>query len=80
MTPQEQELVQLMQALDNPWVLTGFILLSLWTVVWKGIALWRASSNRQMIWFVVMLLANTVGILEIVYIFFFSKKKEQQNV
>lgn len=47
--------------------------LSLWSLVWKGWALWRAGRLNQSVWFVVMLLLNTLGILEILYIFYFSK-------
>ena len=49
--------------------------LFLWSLLWKGIALWRASKNDQRNWFVVMLVVNTIGILEIVYLFFFAEKK-----
>jgi hypothetical protein len=52
-----------------------FALLTIWALVWKGIALWKAARNSSKVWFVVLLLVNTVGILEIIYIFFFSKKK-----
>ncbi len=56
---------------------TPIILLILaWTVPWKGIALWKAARNSHKIWFVVLLLVNTLALLEIVYIFYFSKKKE----
>ncbi|HBB02301.1 MAG: hypothetical protein US89_C0015G0035 [Candidatus Peregrinibacteria bacterium GW2011_GWF2_38_29] len=51
------------------------ILLLVWSFIWKGIALWKAGRNNQMPWFIVILLLNTVGILEIVYIGFFQKKK-----
>lgn len=51
------------------------LFLVVWSLVWKGIALWKAARNDAKIWYVVMLVVNTIGILEIVYIFFFSKKK-----
>lgn len=47
----------------------------LWTIPWKGVALWKAARNESKPWFIVLLLVNTVGILEIIYIFGFSKKK-----
>jgi len=47
----------------------------LWTLVWKGLALWHAAKNGQFIWFVVLLLVNTVGILEIVYLIWFRKDR-----
>lgn len=53
-----------------------FVVLALWSIVWKGLALWKAARNNQTAWYVVMLVVNTLGILEIIYIFFFSKKKE----
>lgn len=49
--------------------------LFLWSILWKGLALWRAVKNDQRNWFIVMLVVNTVGILEIAYLFFFAKKK-----
>jgi hypothetical protein len=51
-------------------------LLVLWTIPWKGVALWRAARNNHTIWFIVLLVVNTLAILEIIYIFAFSKKKE----
>ncbi len=47
----------------------------IWEMVWKGIALWRAGRNNQIEWFVVLLLVNTIGILPIVYLTYFQKKK-----
>jgi len=56
--------------------LTLFLVLAVWSIIWKGIALWKAARNTSKVWFIVMLVLNTVGILEIIYIFFFSKKKQ----
>ncbi|HCX27761.1 MAG TPA: hypothetical protein DHI91_01315 [Candidatus Portnoybacteria bacterium] len=53
----------------------ALIILLIWSVVWKGIALWKAAKNEDLGWFVVLLVVNTVGILEILYIYVFSKKK-----
>lgn len=50
------------------------VVLAVWSLVWKGFALWKAARNGSKPWFIVMLVLNTVGILEIVYIFYFSKK------
>jgi len=51
----------------------------LWTVPWKGVALWKAAQNRHKIWFVLIFLVNTLAILEILYIFIFSKKVPEEN-
>ncbi|MDD3486790.1 MAG: DUF5652 family protein [Candidatus Moranbacteria bacterium] len=56
----------------NPWVLA---LIALWTIPWKGVALWKAARNEHTGWFVAILILNTLGILEIIYIFFFSRKR-----
>jgi methionyl-tRNA synthetase len=47
----------------------------IWSIVWKGIALWKSAKLEQKNWFVAILILNTIGILEIVYLFFFAKKK-----
>jgi len=44
-----------------------------WSLTWKGLALWKAAKKNQSIWFIVILVMNTIGILEILYIFVFSK-------
>lgn len=46
----------------------------IWTLIWKGFALWHSARNTQRAWFVVMLIVNTLGILEIIYLLFFRKK------
>lgn len=52
------------------------ILLMVWSLAWKGIALWKAGNNKQLAWYICMFIFNTAGILEIIYVFAFSKKKE----
>lgn len=47
----------------------GLLILIIWSLFWKGLALWKAAGKRQIIWFVIFLVVNTVGILEILYIF-----------
>lgn len=50
-----------------------FAVISIWALVWKGIALWKSSKKNHLIWFIILLIVNTLGILEILYIFIFSK-------
>ncbi len=59
--------------LENSWIL---LLITLWVAPWKGVALWKSARNRQMGWFVALLILNTLAILPITYIFFFSKRKD----
>jgi hypothetical protein len=48
--------------------------LMIWSLAWKGWALWKAAKADSKVWFVVLLLVNTVGILDILYIYVFDKK------
>lgn len=53
-----------------------FVLVMLWSLVWKGMALWKAAQKGDKVWFVVLLVVNTVGILDILYLYVFSKKSQ----
>jgi len=52
------------------------LVISLWDAVWKAFALWKSARNSQLAWFIFLLVFNTAGILPIVYILFFQKKKQ----
>jgi len=49
--------------------------ITIWSTLLKGIALWRAANLKQRNWFIVMLIVNTIGILELVYLFRFASKR-----
>ena len=51
----------------------GIVLLVVWSLFWKGFALWHAAKRGEQWWFIAILVINTVGILEIIYIFFIAK-------
>jgi len=52
-----------------------FVVLALWSLFWKGLALWHAGRRNQPKWFIVLLVVNTLGILEIGYLFLICKLK-----
>jgi methionyl-tRNA synthetase len=52
-----------------------FPILLLWSIFWKGLALWHAAIRKQPWWFIILLLINTAGILEIIYLFAVAKLK-----
>jgi hypothetical protein len=56
---------------------TLFWVALLWQLPWKAVALWRAARNHQMGWYIVMFIVSTMAILEIIYLFKFSKPKPQ---
>ena len=62
---------------DNP-ILFG--LLAVWSLIWKGLALWRAAGLRHKWWFVIILLVNDLGILEIIYLYFIARKYKVEVV
>ena len=59
---------------DNQFIIA---LIVLWTLPWKGVALWKAARLKDKWWFIAILVINTLAILEIFYIFIFSKKKQR---
>ena len=59
--------------MQMPWFLVTAILI--WSMIWKGLALWKAGRNNQLVWFVAMFLINSVGILPIIYIVWFQRNK-----
>ena len=56
---------------QNTWV---FVLVALWTIPWKGYALWKAARLAHRNWFIILLVTNTLAILDIIYIFFVARK------
>jgi uncharacterized membrane protein YiaA len=61
--------------LDTPMGIV-FMIAMVWSLIWKGLALWKSARLEQKGWFVALLILNTVGILDILYLYVFSKKKE----
>lgn len=51
--------------------------LALWSLVWKVIALWKAARRGDTAWYVIMIILNTLGILEIIYIFAVAKDNKK---
>jgi len=58
-------------------ILLLLIPIIIWEIIWKGIGCWKSARNNQLIWFVFIFVTNTLGILPIIYIFFFQKKKKR---
>ena len=54
---------------------TFLLLLILWTIPWKGVALWKAARKKHKRWFIVLLVVNTAALLEAAYIFYFSEPR-----
>jgi len=63
----------------SPGIKVLLALIVIWSLIWKGVALWKAARNSQTAWYVILLIVNTAGILEIIYIIAFSKKTSLNN-
>ncbi len=50
-----------------------FVLLALFAIAIKGYALWHAAKRNEKWWFIALLLINTLGLLELVYLIFIAK-------
>ncbi len=57
----------------------SLIVVSLWSLLWKGLALWYSGKNQQKGWFIVMLILNTAGLLPIIYLLWFKPKDEAKK-
>lgn len=70
---------------DQSWDLSGmstgmivfFVLLIIWSLVWKGLALWKSARRTDTVWFVIFMFLNTAGILEIIYYFLIAKSDKK---
>jgi hypothetical protein len=51
-----------------PWYVV--IPLVLWSLFWTGLALWHAARRHEKWWFILFLIAHTLGVLEILYLAF----------
>jgi len=62
---------------DHPWLT---IIALAWVLIWKGLALWKASKKGHLQIFIVFLILNTFGIGEIIYLLYmhFKNKKISQ--
>jgi len=46
-----------------------------WSIFWKAMALWISARKNDGVWFIILMVVNTLGILEIIYIFGVAKVK-----
>lgn len=65
----------LSELLVNKWFLPVIIVLSLFDTTMKVIAMWKSARNNHLVWFVLVAILNTVGILPIVYLVLNKQEK-----
>jgi len=64
----------------HPFLIFLIVIAAIWSLVWKGLALWKAAKKNSPVWFVFLLIINTLGILEILYIGWFSEMNSNSAV
>ena len=47
----------------------------IWSLPWKGYALWTSAKKGHLVWFIVLFIVNTLAILEIFYLVYIAKEK-----
>lgn len=67
------EALPFLAALPPALVFVLILALALWTTVIKAFALWHAARSGQLAWFIALLVVNSLGILELVYLLAFRK-------
>jgi len=72
-----QDLFPFLSAVPAGLLLALFVLLAIWTTVIKAFALWHSARNGQTFWFVALLVVNSLGVLELVYLLAFRKDKRE---
>jgi len=63
----------------SPEVMYLILALTLWSLPWKGVALWKSAKRGERWWFIAFLLLNTIAILEIIYLFFIIPRKDSKG-
>ncbi|HPD81980.1 MAG TPA: DUF5652 family protein [Candidatus Pacearchaeota archaeon] len=55
------------------------VVIFVWSFIWKLLALWKSARKKHLIWFIVLGIVNTMGILEILYIYLFSEMSKSKK-
>lgn len=58
------------------WLIPVIVVVAIWDMVWKLIAMWRAAQNKHLAWFICIFIFNTIGILPIIYILLNREKQD----
>ena len=67
----------LIEAISSPTGISVLALLTIWDIVWRLLAMWKAAKRGEKVWFVLLAILSTLGILPIVYYFLLAKKNEK---
>ncbi|HQG57385.1 MAG TPA: DUF5652 family protein [Candidatus Dojkabacteria bacterium] len=54
------------------------IVLTILDITLRAIALWKSARAGSKIWFIALMILNTLGLLPLIYILFFAPKSEKK--
>ena len=61
-------------------MLIVYLIIGLSILLFKALALWHSARHSQKWWFAAVLILNTLGILPLVYLFFFRPDRKKTNI
>ena len=70
---------QLIDGLSNE-QLALLVLVQIWDLIWKSLALWRAARNKDIFWFILLIIVNSAGLLPAFYLFYISKTPKKNII
>jgi hypothetical protein len=50
-------------------------IIAIWSLVWTLLGLWKSARRGSWIWFIILALTNTLGLLPILYIYIFADSR-----
>ncbi|NMB48194.1 hypothetical protein GYA13_01960 [Candidatus Kuenenbacteria bacterium] len=56
------------------------LLVLVWSLVWKGLALWRAAKRGNKVWYIIILILNSLGLMEIIYLLATNSKVKKTGL
>lgn len=57
------------------WAKLVFVIAIIWSLFWKGLALWHSARKKNKVWFIILLVVNSLGLLDAFYLFYVEKIK-----
>jgi len=64
-------------SMQHPAARAGVAAAVVWTLAWKGASLWRAAKDDSKPWFATLLVTNTLGVLDAIYLFGVRRERRQ---
>jgi hypothetical protein len=58
------------------WKTFWIVIVLVWSLPWKGVALWKSARRKEIGWFILILVVQTMAILEIIYLFWIVRENK----